>query len=893
MSQVKAGVTYVDVRLGSVDQFKNQLAAKVKESVAQVAKRVEDTFKKNLPKNTGESIGKVSSANMSKAFFKDAGQSFNSGMRALSQGQVKNFGRFMSEAGIAGGLGLKSGFEAATTAVKSAITKTFSTIGNAVNNAFSALPGAMKKVESSLNSLSQKVGFASFQITNLGFIATAAFTAPVAAALTLGTVIGVKTAAQIEQATAALKALTPAGTDVEGLVKRLQKLAQGSPVFATKDVVDFTQKMVASGLTVQQTEAFLKSFGNIALTVGADVSKIPYALEALIQMVGKGKVSMEELRQQLGDALPGAMKIVSDSLHITQGELYDMVKAGNLTGTDLIAALTKLGQTKKYMDGASLGAETLNSKFQQLKETVSNKLGQIFLDNSQKIKDALDKLGPIFDDLIKQATPIFGKLVDGFVSIVDKVKDVLTWYNNLSKGNKDLVNKLLLIAVVAGPIIIALGSLFAAIAGIASGLALIANPAGAVIISIIAVGVALVALYKNSKGLRDEVNKLWKAFMDKVVTPFKGPIKDSINDIKNAFNDFMNTFATKGEEGKRNLSGLVVAFKIGFTLLALPAILAVGLIIGAFKGFAGAIGPFVATIESIIKGVVLVIKGLVEIIVGLVTGDMTKFRQGFIDLWNGLWSLVVSTLANLGKTIVNLVKGLVTGMFGWFKWVYDALVGHSIVPDMVNAILGWFRKLVDTGKSIIAGLGRFFTAFYGSYVAPFVNAIKNGINNVLSTISSIQGKVKRALSGAGSWLVNSGRDLVNGFIQGIHDKVGSAASTAANMAHAAWNAAKSALQINSPSKIFAELGNGVVEGFVKGIDQKTPDMVSQMSIFKDIIPKTPSANFGSPSDPLFKAGGNAPKAALNIENYYAPDDIDPRRQAEDWYFLVSARGGVA
>lgn len=893
MAQVKAGIAYVDVRLGSVEQFKSQLAAKVKAAITDVSKRVDENFKKSLPKNTGESVGKVTSANMSKAFFKDAGQSFNAGMRALSQGQVKTFGRFMTEVGVAGGLGLRTGFESLVGTLKNGISKVASGIGSALQKTFAAIPKGLANAEKALNSFSQRVGFASFQITNLGFIASTVFTAPAAAALAFGTIIGIKTAAQIEQATAALKALTPAGTDVAAAIKRLQSLAQSSPIFATKDVVDFTQKMVASGLTLKQTEAFLKSFGNIALTVGADVNKIPYALEALVQMVGKGTVSMEELRQQLGDALPGAMKIVADAMGVTQSKLYDMVKAGKISGKELIAALTKLGQGKKYLDGASKGADTLGSKLQQLKESVSNKLGQIFLDNSDKIKAALDKLGPVFDDLIKNAKPVFGQLVDGFTQLVKKVSELLKWYNDLDPKNKDLVNKLLLIAVVAGPVIIALGGVFGALAGLASGLALVANPAGLVIVAIIAVGIAFVALWKKSDTFREKLKALWKSFKETVVDPFKGPIKDSINDVKNAWNDLMNSIATKGEDGKRNLSGVVTAFKIGFLALAAPAIIAVGLIVGVFRGLASSVGAAFATVLSIVKGAVLIIRGVIEVFMSLIHGDMDEFKKGIVDIWNGLWSLVVSTLANAGKTIALFVGGLVSGIVSFFKWLYNVLVGHSIIPDMVNAILDWFRRLVNTGKSVIAGLGSFFSAFYGNYIAPFVNAIKNGFDKVMSTISSIPGKIKNAFSGAAGWLVDAGRAVMDGMISGIKAKAGDLASKAASIAKSAFDAAKRALDINSPSRKFIVLGKATVEGFIKGLDQMTPKMMTEMSRFSDIVPEAATPSFGSPSQPLFDRSGSSPKAALNIENYYANEDADPRRQAEDWYFIVSARGGVS
>lgn len=51
---------------------------------------------------------------------------------------------------------------------------------------------------------------------------------------------------------------------------------------------------------------------------------------ALTQMISKGKISSEELRQQLGERLPGAMNIMADALGVTSAELYKMLENGEV-----------------------------------------------------------------------------------------------------------------------------------------------------------------------------------------------------------------------------------------------------------------------------------------------------------------------------------------------------------------------------------------------------------------------------------------------------------------------------------------------------------------------------------------------------------------------------------
>lgn len=57
---------------------------------------------------------------------------------------------------------------------------------------------------------------------------------------------------------------------------------------------------------------------------------------ALTQIVSKGAVQMEELRQQLGDRLPGALKIMADGLGVSTQELVKMMEQGQVTEAALI-----------------------------------------------------------------------------------------------------------------------------------------------------------------------------------------------------------------------------------------------------------------------------------------------------------------------------------------------------------------------------------------------------------------------------------------------------------------------------------------------------------------------------------------------------------------------------
>lgn len=75
---------------------------------------------------------------------------------------------------------------------------------------------------------------------------------------------------------------------------------------------------------------------------------------ALSQMISKGKISAEELRQQLGERLPGAMKLMADAMGVTVAELDDMMKKGEALATE--ENLLKFAETLDKTFGAQLPA---------------------------------------------------------------------------------------------------------------------------------------------------------------------------------------------------------------------------------------------------------------------------------------------------------------------------------------------------------------------------------------------------------------------------------------------------------------------------------------------------------------------------------------------------------
>ena len=94
---------------------------------------------------------------------------------------------------------------------------------------------------------------------------------------------------------------------------------------------------------------------------------------ALTQIVSKGSVSMEELRQQLGDRLPGAIQIMAAGLNVGTDELIKMIEQGQVSSDALSSFADELD--RRFADALPEALETTNAALGRFQ----NALFQTFL----------------------------------------------------------------------------------------------------------------------------------------------------------------------------------------------------------------------------------------------------------------------------------------------------------------------------------------------------------------------------------------------------------------------------------------------------------------------------------------------------------------------------------
>lgn len=91
-----------------------------------------------------------------------------------------------------------------------------------------------------------------------------------------------------------------------------------------------------SNLTFEETERIFDSLLAASTVLSLSSEETDSALRAIIQIIGKAKVSAEELRQQLGERLAGAFNLAAESMGLTNAELDKMLERGSLTESEFL-----------------------------------------------------------------------------------------------------------------------------------------------------------------------------------------------------------------------------------------------------------------------------------------------------------------------------------------------------------------------------------------------------------------------------------------------------------------------------------------------------------------------------------------------------------------------------
>lgn len=207
-------------------------------------------------------------------------------------------------------------------------------------------------------------------------------------------------------------------------------------------------------------------------------------------------------------------------------------------------------------------------------------------------------------------------------------------------------------------------------------------------------------------------------------------------------------------------------------------------------------------------------------------------------LGNTLSGFDTKAISNFGSALTDLGKAGVDGLIEAFDGSYDRvrICIDGFIGEFITAANNKSGDLDLTFSTIMDGVitsiqvkQMLFNTAGAGVVASFVGGVMINTYRVTSAFGTIITSSLGVLNSEYESFKEAGKNVVEGFAEGIRNNVSIANAAARYLANQTEKTAKNELDIHSPSGVFENIGNFVTQGLNKGINDGIPSLIDSAS----------------------------------------------------------------
>lgn len=207
----------------------------------------------------------------------------------------------------------------------------------------------------------------------------------------------------------------------------------------TASYANLSAAVRSTGLTTSEVESIFLAMSEASSVFGLSSMRTRMVFLAIEQMASKGVISMEELRRQLGDHLPGAINTMADALGVGTAELNKLVSTGQLVSEEILPLFAQQLRVDLYDAVQKLGTGVrsslagLKTAWFDLKQEMSGGV----VEGSLKVLIDFLSGSIILSNVAVKSLNMFGGAIS---DIVKGVKDFSIAGNLLTTTNEEVVD---------------------------------------------------------------------------------------------------------------------------------------------------------------------------------------------------------------------------------------------------------------------------------------------------------------------------------------------------------------------------------------------------------------------------------------------------------------------
>ncbi|MCX5144624.1 peptidoglycan DD-metalloendopeptidase family protein [Streptomyces sp. NBC_00338] len=292
-------------------------------------------------------------------------------------------------------------------------------------------------------------------------------------------------------------------------------------------------------------------------------------------------------------------------------------------------------------------------------------LGQGILDIVTALLPVLAPIGQVIGAIVAALGPVIGTVVDVIVQVVGALAGPLATI---------ITGLMPVVALLAGLIGDTLTALMPALTPIIGIVALLAQSLGTVVVSV------LQALIPALQPLIPVIVLIAQIFSQLVVAILT-PLMPIITLLAQVFGQVL----VIAIQALAPILKLVADVFMQLLPLLTPLMPVIGLLVGA-------LGQLLTPLLGLLT---LALRPLLAVI-GFVAGLLVKGLGAALSFIIPIVVKVLGWVVQLATIITKVITKIVNG----FKWLFDILLGHSIIPDIVRGAIKWFTDLKDKALAI-------------------------------------------------------------------------------------------------------------------------------------------------------------------------------------------------
>lgn len=236
-------------------------------------------------------------------------------------------------------------------------------------------------------------------------------------------------------------------------------------------------------------------------------------------------------------------------------------------------------------------------------------------------------------------------------------------------------------------------------------------------------------------------------------------------------------------------------------------------------------------VSTAIKAIQNTITNILNAIVTFWKNIWNGIKTFASTVWNSIKSVITSTFNAIKGTIENILNGISTTWSNIWNGIKSAVSTiwnriKSVVSGAINSVKGTIQSILETIQNVWSNGWDTVKNTLSNAWENIKTGVSKGIDNVVSFVKDLPGKILNALGDTGSLLLDAGKSIINGFLDGLKSAWDNVTGWIGGIGD--WIAEHKGPE-DYDKKLLIPAGNWIMEGLGKGLGEGFEGVKEQVS----------------------------------------------------------------